>query len=103
MWGRGARGRARETKRWPSSNGAARPSAPAIHARSCTNNTTHFTTHTNPPQILGGDVAGVVVQPDAGGAFAAGDRVFAMTRGFKWDVDTNGCYAERVAVVSFGR
>lgn len=57
------------------------------------------TPHTQPNfQILGGDVAGIVVQPDAGGAFAPGDRVFAMTKGFKWDIDTNGCYAERVAV-----
>lgn len=102
VWCGGQGGRRREQTKRSSCIGAARPSASAIHAQSWTNNTTHFTNHTSAHQILGGDVAGVVVQPDAGAAFAAGDRVFAMTRGFKWDVDTNGCYAERVAVVSFG-
>ena len=34
------------------------------------------------PQILGGDVAGVVEEADAGSAFKPGDKVFCLTPGW---------------------
>jgi NADPH:quinone reductase-like Zn-dependent oxidoreductase len=46
---------------------------------------------------LAGDVAGIVVEADPGSAFPPGTAVFAMTDGFKWDVDAHGCFAEYVS------
>jgi NADPH2:quinone reductase len=48
------------------------------------------------PNVLGGDVAGVVAEADGGSAFPAGTRVFACTSGFEfWRRE--GAYAELVA------
>jgi len=46
------------------------------------------------PQIPGGDLSGVVVEGDETGKFKEGDRVFALTDGFSWTTQTEGCYAE---------
>ena len=48
-------------------------------------------------QTLAGDVAGHVVEADADGPFQPGTPIFAMTDGFKWDVDQHGCWAEYVS------
>jgi len=58
----------------------------------------HPHTRLAPPlQILAGDVAGIVVEADPDGPFQPGTPVFAMTDGFKWDVDEHGCWAEYVS------
>jgi NADPH:quinone reductase-like Zn-dependent oxidoreductase len=45
------------------------------------------------PNVLGGDLAGTVVESDEGSVFAPGTRVYACTDGFQmWNRE--GCYAE---------
>ena len=51
------------------------------------------------PQILGGDLSGVVLEADDGSALKPGDRVIALTNGFHWDSQGHdGCYCEVSAV-----
>ncbi|KAK9904692.1 hypothetical protein WJX75_000655 [Coccomyxa subellipsoidea] len=45
------------------------------------------------PKVLGGDVAGVI-QKSKSSKWKEGDRVFALTPGFRWDTDEYGSYAE---------
>eukprot|EP00887_Chlorella_sp_A99_P006514 scaffold3.g6514.t1 len=47
------------------------------------------------PKVLGGDVAGVVEEADAGSQFKKGDRVMALTPGF-FNTEPSGTYAEFV-------
>eukprot|EP00884_Botryococcus_braunii_P009302 jgi/Botrbrau1/18373/Bobra.0179s0091.1 len=56
---------------------------------------------TTVPRILGGDVAGTVAEPDEDGKFKVGDRVIALTNGFRWDnedVFSQGTYQQYVSV-----
>eukprot|EP00878_Enallax_costatus_P002373 GHUV01002549.1.p1 GENE.GHUV01002549.1~~GHUV01002549.1.p1 ORF type:complete len:321 (+),score=63.83 GHUV01002549.1:653-1615(+) len=49
------------------------------------------------PKVLGGDLAGVVVEADEGSQFRKGDHVAALTMGF-WIESAEGTYAEYSAV-----
>jgi NADPH:quinone reductase-like Zn-dependent oxidoreductase len=49
------------------------------------------------PKVLGGDLAGVVVEADEGSKFKKGDHVAALTMGF-WIESPYGTYAEYAAV-----
>ena len=51
------------------------------------------------PQIIGGDLSGVVLEADEDSGLKPGDRVFALTNGFHWDNQGHdGCYCEFSAV-----
>lgn len=51
------------------------------------------------PQIIGGDLSGVVLEADEDSQFKQGDKVYALTQGFHWDNDGHdGCYSEASAV-----
>ena len=51
------------------------------------------------PQIIGGDLSGVVLEADDDSKFKPGDKVYALTQGFHWDNDGHdGCYCEVSAV-----
>eukprot|EP00884_Botryococcus_braunii_P023531 jgi/Botrbrau1/9862/Bobra.0313s0031.1 len=53
------------------------------------------------PRILGGDVAGTVAEADEDGKFKVGDRVTALTNGFRWDIEdvfSQGTYQQYVSV-----
>ena len=51
------------------------------------------------PQLIGGDLSGVVLEADDDSSFKPGDKVFALTDGFRWDRDGHdGCYCEVSAV-----
>ncbi|EIE19171.1 putative zinc-binding dehydrogenase [Coccomyxa subellipsoidea C-169] len=48
------------------------------------------------PKVLGGDAAGIIAE-SLSSKWKEGDRVFALTPGFRWDTDEYGSYAEYTA------